>query len=362
MGAGRPRRRSLNSAPTGEAVTRAAQNRWDLAEEMATRTIETAVSWLSFGQCSYTARPQTPRQREPRAYQSDEEIARGWIFRAFSASICAYADVVHAFDVRGLDRLPKDEPVLFILPHSTHNVDIFVCLFKMQQMCGRFPRGLFHRGVMLCWGWLLRFFGGVPGKRDIAVDLAKAGFNIACVPGGVEDILHHLTGNGRKAYELCWESHNHPGVLRKGFGSVACEVGEGFRIVPLFVENGEEMKCNVLFEVVTGLGLDVAYGSIMRKMPSPIAWLMWQIAIFTWCSLSFAALVVPVKVTAHIGEAIVVGKEETGEQVAGRAHQALQELIDQTQGRRHRSFRTGLALRLEHLRLQLACCFRAKSE
>ena len=57
-----------------------------------------------------------------------------------------------------------------------------------------------------------------------------------------------------------------------------------------------------------------------------------------------------------------MGKEETGEQVAGRAHQALQELIDQTQGRRHRSFRTGLALRLEHLRLQLACCFRAKSE
>jgi 1-acyl-sn-glycerol-3-phosphate acyltransferase len=146
----------------------------------------------------------------------DEKIAHGWVFRVFSAWLCTYADIVHGFEVSGLEKIADNEPVLFILPHSTHNVDIFVCLFKMQQLCGRFPRGLFHRGVMLCWGWLLRFFGGVPGKRDIAHELAKAGIHTACVPGGVEDVLHHLTGNGRTAYELCWESHNKPGELRTG--------------------------------------------------------------------------------------------------------------------------------------------------
>ena len=164
---------------------------------------------------------------------------------------------MHAFDVKGLENVPLDEPVLFITPHSTHSVDIFVCLFKMQQKCGRFPRGLFHRGVMLCWGWLIRFFGGVPGKRDIAHELATAGLHTACIPGGVEDVLHHLTGNGRTAYELCWESHNHPGVLRSGFGAVASEIGEGFKIVPLFCENGEEMKFNPFFELWTFLQLDV---------------------------------------------------------------------------------------------------------
>ena len=63
-------------------------------------------------------------------------------------------------------------------------------------------------------------------------------------------------------------------------------------------------------------------------------------------------------ITGHPMAAYKAEIEAGGSCYEGR----LQELIDQTQGRRHRSFRTGLALRLEHLRLQLACCFRAKPE
>jgi hypothetical protein len=105
------------------------------------------------------------------------------------------------------------------------------------------------------------------------------------------------------------------------------------------------MECNLLFEVWTLLRLDVLYGSLMRIMPPPIHWFMWQVcvcmythtaavallllyyclyccftaalrvvllsdararahththtqlAIFLWCTLSFCSLVVPVKVT-----------------------------------------------------------------
>ena len=260
----------------GEAAPRGL-NRWDQAEELFLRFVGVFWSTCSFGKCR-PAGPLTPREREPTAFESDDTIAHSWVFRAFSAWLCTYADVVHGFEVKGLEQLPKGEPVLFILPHSTHNVDIFVCLFKMQRLCGRFPRGLFHRGVMLIWGWLIRCFGGVSGKRDIALQLAKAGLDTACVPGGVEDVLHHLTGNGKSAYELCWESHNNPGVLRTGFGAVASELGAGFKIVPLFVENGEEMKCNVLFELWTMLRLDVVYGAAMRCMPGPLHWLLWQVS------------------------------------------------------------------------------------
>jgi 1-acyl-sn-glycerol-3-phosphate acyltransferase len=333
---------------------------WDRAEDRFAALLGAAVKWVTFGRAKLEPAPlRAPRLREPRAFHRDEEIAQGWVFRAFSAGLCTYADVVHAFSVQGLEKLPRDEPVLFVLPHSTHNMDIFVSLFKMQQLCGRFPRGLFHRGVMLCWGWLLRHFGGVPGKRDIAYELAMEGIHTACIPGGVEDVLHHLTASGRTAYELCWESHNNPGVLRTGFGSVAREIGSGFKIVPMYVENGEEMKCNVLFEIWTALKLDVLYGWTMRQMPGPVHWLMWQVAIFTWCTLSFASIVVPVKVTAHLGDVIAVTKDETAEELAVRTHDALQGLIDKTQGRRHRSYRTGLQHRWDALKLSIAAKLRS---
>ena len=38
------------------------------------------------------------------------------------------------------------------------------------------------------------------------------------------------------------------------------------------------MKCNLLFELWTFLRLDVVYGEVMRRMPGPIHWLMWQVA------------------------------------------------------------------------------------
>jgi len=113
------------------------------------------------------------------------------------------------------------------------------------------------------------------------------------------------------------------------------------------------MKCNLLFELWTFLRLDVVYGEVMRRMPGPIHWLMWQVAIFAWCSLSFVSVVVPVKVTAHIGPTVEVRKGETQGGVAHRAHEALQQLIDRTVRRRHRSFGRGLQQRWLHLRKQL---------
>ena len=42
------------------------------------------------------------------------------------------------------------------------------------------------------------------------------------------------------------------------------------------------MKCNLLFELWTFLRLDVVYGEVMRRMPGPIHWLMWQVAKDTY--------------------------------------------------------------------------------
>ena len=54
--------------------------------------------------------------------------------------------------------------------HTTHNVDIFMCLFCLQQMTGRVCIALGHRAILLINPWL-RFLGFVPGNRDLAIAL-----------------------------------------------------------------------------------------------------------------------------------------------------------------------------------------------
>ena len=114
-------------------------------------------------------------------------------------------------------------------------------------------------------------------------------------------------------------------------------MGPGFKVFPFFFENGEEMKFNLIFWVWCGLGLDILYGTITKMMPKPIEWLMWQFGISLTFALSlWTSIPVPVKVTMHIGEGVEVKEGESAQDLSNRVHRALQELVDEKQGRRHR--------------------------
>jgi hypothetical protein len=63
-----------------------------------------------------------------------------------------------------------------------------------------------------------------------------------------------------------------------------------------------------------------------------------QLAIVVTFVVSNFAIPVPVKVTQHIGEPVVVRSGESPEALAKRVQNALQNLIDRHQGRRHRSY------------------------
>lgn len=51
------------------------------------------------------------------------------------------------------------------------------------------------------------------------------------------------------------------------------------QVHPVFMHNSEEMKWNPLFDCWTFFGLDVAYGKMLRMMPEPLEWLLWQVCI-----------------------------------------------------------------------------------
>jgi len=163
---------------------------------------------------------------------------------------------------------------MFVSLHTYHSGDIGISLLHGQKLTGRVIRGLLHRLLMRAAGFL-RFLGVVPGYRDTAKELLDNGFWVAVVPGGAEEVMLHASENGRRAYEVSWQSKE--GKARCGFAKVALSMGPGFEVFPCFCENGEEMKVNPLAELWTFLRLDHWWGSLARAMPSAVRWWMLQV-------------------------------------------------------------------------------------
>jgi len=217
-----------------------------------------------------------------------------------------------------------------------HSTDVFVGAMMGQRVGGKVIRGLVHRVVLACAPWL-RLLGLFPGRRDTAIAMLKENNWCACIPGGIEEIMEHTTGNGERAYEIWWRSHNQDGRNRKGFAEVALQMGPGFKVFPFFFENGEEMKWNPIFELWCYFRLDRLYGAVMRSLPAPLEWLAWHAAIQVTFHLSlWTSIPIPVKVTFHVGDGVEVREGDTAQEFADRVHEALQDLADVKQGRRHR--------------------------
>lgn len=69
----------------------------------------------------------------------------------------------------------------------------------------------------------------------------------------------------------------------------------------------------------------------------------YQISMWIWLFFHQMSVHVPVRVTGHLGTPVLVKHGETAEELGRRLRVALQELVDaKTQGRRHRSFVSGL--------------------
>ena len=65
----------------------------------------------------------------------------------------------------------------------------------------------------------------------------EQGCIVACMPGGLEETFLHASACGNEAYRVGWVARG--GVPRSGFAALALEMGEGFPILPVFVENAE---------------------------------------------------------------------------------------------------------------------------
>ncbi len=114
------------------------------------------------------------------------------------------------------ERLPAQGAALLVGNHSMYGIDSFALYPQIWKAVRRLPRGLGERSF-----WKVpvvnRFVthcGGVPGTRDVAVELLRKGELALVYPGGA---LESFKGE-RGKYRLRWEG-------RHGFIHVAARAG-----------------------------------------------------------------------------------------------------------------------------------------
>lgn len=144
------------------------------------------------------------------------------------------------------------------------------------------------------------------------------GFLCGVIPGGAEEAI---TGH-ENAYNLKWGK-------RTGFARVV--LNTGCPIVPLFVQNVEEMRFNPIFWVANKLRVGKLFDWVVASQVPFVSWLVKQIGLCVWFNLSLLGIPVPARVTLHVGTPLYPRKGDTPELLAARAHDALQSLINKHQ-------------------------------
>lgn len=140
----------------------------------------------------------------------------------------AHGWIWHGYEIVGLEKIPKNEAVLYIFYHGALPVDFYyflskVFLFTSKQISMVADRFLFKfPGFAI----LSDVIGIIPGTVQTCSSILKEGTSLAILPGGTYEAQF-----GDAYYELLWKK-------RVGFAKVALDAK--VCIVPVFTRNIRE--------------------------------------------------------------------------------------------------------------------------
>jgi len=289
------------------------------------------------GRVTRTASFDQAIKEQPHAFLSDEVVGGTILYRVTKLLNYHFACWFHRFEVKGVENLPPaGKGALIISMHSTHNADILMaCTGLHEATGGRVPRGLLHR-IVFMFNPFTRYMGMVPGQRYTAKHLIRQGYLTCVLPGGGEEAM---TGH-ENAYNL------HPRWKdRRGFAHVAQDAGAD--IIPVFAQNGEEMRFSPIFYVCNRLGFTRSYQRLVEKQIPGLSWVLKQTGMATWFCLSWIGIPIPVKVTLHVGKPISKSESDSVDDIAERSREALQAMIKEHQPHGHQ-YLPGLRERFAH--------------
>ena len=126
------------------------------------------------------------------------------------------ARLYHRHEVVGLDRVPHDGRMLFVVNHSLATYDIMLLMTALYTDLGRLPRPLIDRLFFKVpyLSELVTLFGSVQGSQENAEKLLAADEIVTVAPGGMREALRPST----ERYQIRWER-------RIGFVRLAMRTG-----------------------------------------------------------------------------------------------------------------------------------------
>ncbi|XP_033013758.1 transmembrane protein 68-like isoform X1 [Lacerta agilis] len=206
-----------------------------------------------------------------------------------------HARIWNGYELHGLEKIP-DGPALFVFYHGATPLDFFYFVSAVLAKKKKFIHVVADHFVFSLPGFkiLVDVFSALPGSQEECTKALKNGRTLAISPGGVREALF-----SNECYTMLWGN-------RKGFAQVAIDAK--VPIIPFFTQNIRE-------SVRTLGGL------------KPLRW------VYENTRLPLVPLYgnFPVKLRTYVGDPIPYDPNVTAAELAEKAKNAVQCLIDKHQ-------------------------------
>lgn len=234
------------------------------------------------------------RVRLREAYGKDWKIAARNVVAAIWD---VHGYILHGYEVVGMEKIPMDEPVLFIYYHGAVPIDLYYFVSKMVLVNSKIVHSVVDRFLLKVPGFsiICHVMKLIPGTIQTCSSILKDGNMLAISPGGVYEAQF-----GDSYYQLLWKN-------RLGFAKVA--VDAKVKIVPLFTQN-------------------------LREAFRTVSWgRRFWLRIYAATKFPFAPIYggFPVKLKTYVGDPISFDDSLTPEEVKDKVALALEELINKYQ-------------------------------
>ncbi|KAG9347990.1 hypothetical protein AGOR_G00175770 [Albula goreensis] len=207
-----------------------------------------------------------------------------------------HATIWHGYEIHGLEKIPDKGPALIVYYHGAIPIDYYYFLANVIIQKGRTCHSVADHILFKVPGFklLLEVFSVMHGPQEECVRALQNGHLLGISPGGVREALF-----SDETYPLLWGK-------RKGFAQVA--IDSKVPIIPMFTQN--------VREGFRSLGTLRFFKWVYERFRLPIAPVYGGF---------------PVKFRTYLGDPIPYDPNVTAAELAEKAQQAVQSLIDRHQ-------------------------------
>lgn len=142
--------------------------------------------------------------------RTEKPFRVGWLQRGFLAGVSPLLSTYFRVEMHGLERLPRDRPLIFVAKHPRTWLHAETLLFRARAFVrgGLVPFRLLERpdlerhGSGLV-GWIHRGMGAIPASEEAALAALRRGESLLIFPGGARELhgpVDSIQWRGRRRY------------------------------------------------------------------------------------------------------------------------------------------------------------------